>query len=51
MIDKRPSLIARCTGVADVVTPVDFARENDLLVAVRGGGITWPAMASATTAS
>jgi hypothetical protein len=38
MIDKRPALIARCTGVADVVTAVDFARENDLLVAVRGGG-------------
>jgi FAD/FMN-containing dehydrogenase len=38
MIDKRPALIARCTGVADVGTAVDFARENDLLVAVRGGG-------------
>jgi FAD/FMN-containing dehydrogenase len=38
MIDKRPALIARCTGVADVVTAVDFARENKLLVAVRGGG-------------
>jgi FAD/FMN-containing dehydrogenase len=38
MIDKRPALIARCTGVADVVTAVDFARETGLLVAVRGGG-------------
>ena len=38
MIDKRPALIARCTGVADIVTAVDFAREAGLLVAVRGGG-------------
>ncbi|WP_123533376.1 FAD-binding oxidoreductase [Halosimplex salinum] len=38
MIDKRPALIARCRSVGDVVSAVDFARENDLLVAVRGGG-------------
>jgi FAD/FMN-containing dehydrogenase len=38
MVDKRPGLIARCTGVADVVAAVQFAREHDLLVAVRGGG-------------
>ena len=38
MIDKRPALIARCRGVADVISAVDFAREHDLLVAVRGGG-------------
>ncbi len=38
MIDRRPGLIARCTGVADVIAAVNFARENDLLVAVRGGG-------------
>jgi len=37
-IDKRPALIARCTGVVDVVRAVEFAREHDLLVAVRGGG-------------
>jgi FAD/FMN-containing dehydrogenase len=37
-IDKRPALIARCTGVADVISCVNFARENNLLVAVRGGG-------------
>jgi hypothetical protein len=37
-IDKHPGLIARCSGVADVVAAVTFARENELLVAVRGGG-------------
>ena len=38
MIDRRPALIARCAGTADVVTAVNFAREEGLLVAVRGGG-------------
>src|ERR1700751_4838800 len=38
MIHKKPRLIARCVDVADVIRSVDFARENDLLVAVRGGG-------------
>ncbi len=38
MIDKRPALIARCTGAADVAAAVAVAREHDLLVAVRGGG-------------
>ena len=38
MIDRHPALIARCTGVADVRSAVRFAREHDLLVAVRGGG-------------
>jgi FAD binding domain/Berberine and berberine like len=37
-IDKHPGIIARCSGVADVVDAVNFARENELLVAVRGGG-------------
>jgi FAD/FMN-containing dehydrogenase len=37
-IDRRPALIARCTGVADVIEAVTFARTNHLLVAVRGGG-------------
>src|SRR2546430_2012366 len=38
MIDRRPALIARCAGVADVITCVNVARANDLLTAVRGGG-------------
>ncbi len=38
MIDKRPALIARFTGVADVIDAVNFACTNDLLVSVRGGG-------------
>jgi FAD/FMN-containing dehydrogenase len=37
-IDRSPACIARCTGVADVVAAVRFARERDLLVAVRSGG-------------
>jgi FAD/FMN-containing dehydrogenase len=38
MIDKTPALIARCAGVADVIAAVNFARAQQLLVAVRGGG-------------
>lgn len=38
MIDRYPALIARCAGVADVVGSVNFARENSLVLAVRGGG-------------
>jgi len=38
MIDRRPSLIVRCRGVADVIAAVNFARDHRLLVAVRGGG-------------
>src|ERR1700722_5074318 len=38
MIDRRPAVIARCTGAADVLACVRFARENQILVAVRGGG-------------
>ena len=38
MADRHPVLIARCTRVDDVVTAVRFAREHDLVIAVRGGG-------------
>ena len=37
MFDRKPSLIARCAGVADVISCVNFARTNELLVSVRGG--------------
>jgi FAD/FMN-containing dehydrogenase len=37
-IDRRPALIARCAGADDVVEAVRFAREQELLVSVRGGG-------------
>jgi FAD/FMN-containing dehydrogenase len=37
-IDKHPGLIARCSGVVDIVRAVKFARANDLLAAVRSGG-------------
>jgi FAD/FMN-containing dehydrogenase len=38
MIDKKPGLIAKCRGTADVITCVKFAREHAILIAVRGGG-------------
>lgn len=38
MIDRRPSLIARCTDVADVMAAVEYGRDNHLLTAIRGGG-------------
>ena len=38
MIDRRPALIARCTGPDDVAKVVSFARDRGLLLAVRGGG-------------
>jgi FAD/FMN-containing dehydrogenase len=38
VIDAHPALVARCRGVADVITSVDFARDHDLPLSVRGGG-------------
>jgi FAD/FMN-containing dehydrogenase len=38
MIDRKPGLIVRCTTTADVTRAVRFAREHDLILAVRGGG-------------
>ncbi len=38
MIDKYPAMIIKCADVADVIESVNFGRQNDLLVAVRGGG-------------
>ena len=41
-IDRRPAVIARCTGTADVMHALEFARDEDLEVAVRGGGHSVP---------
>lgn len=38
MIDRRPALVAYCRDVADVITTVGFARDNGVVLAVRGGG-------------
>jgi FAD/FMN-containing dehydrogenase len=38
LINKRPALIGQCVGVADVVEGINLAREQDLLLSVRGGG-------------
>jgi FAD/FMN-containing dehydrogenase len=43
-IDRRPALIARCAGVADVIAAVRFARQTGVLVAVRGGGHSFPGL-------
>jgi FAD/FMN-containing dehydrogenase len=38
LVDRRPVVIVRCSGVADIATAFEFAKDNDLEVAVRGGG-------------
>jgi FAD/FMN-containing dehydrogenase len=49
-IDRRPALIARCTGVADVIEAVRFARGSQLPVAVRSGGHSFPGLSVADNA-
>jgi len=46
MIDKRPAMIARCASVTDVVNTVTFAREESLMLAVRGGGHSFAGFSS-----
>lgn len=38
MVDRRPALIARCLGAADVIACVEFARAQGLLLSIKGGG-------------
>jgi FAD/FMN-containing dehydrogenase len=46
MIDKRPALIARVADVADIIAAVNFGRDNNALIAIRGGGHNGPGFAS-----
>jgi FAD/FMN-containing dehydrogenase len=46
MIDKHPKVIARCTDAADVMAAVNYARDNKLLLAIRGGGHSGPGLGS-----
>jgi len=38
MIDRKPAVVARCLGIADVIACVKFARENEILLCIKGGG-------------
>jgi hypothetical protein len=51
LIDRRPALIVQCSGTADVVDAVDFAREQRLDVSIRGGAHNVAGNAVTTTAS
>jgi FAD/FMN-containing dehydrogenase len=47
MIDRQPAVVARCRGIADVIACVQFARENDLLLCIKGGGHNIAGLATA----
>src|SRR2546425_13038978 len=47
MIDKRPAVVVRCQGVADVIAAVKAARAEGLTIAVRGGGHSVPGFGTA----
>lgn len=50
MIDRKPAVVARCLGTADVMACVQFARENDLLLCIKGGGHNIAGLATADNA-
>ena len=50
MIDKRPAVVVRCTGVADVIAAVKAARDAGLAIAIRGGGHSVPGFGTADDA-
>jgi FAD/FMN-containing dehydrogenase len=47
MIDRKPAAVARCLGSADVIAAVRFARENDILLCIKGGGHNIAGLAAA----
>ena len=47
MIDRRPAAVARCLGSADVIACVQFARDNDILLCIKGGGHNIAGLATA----
>ena len=47
MIDRKPAVVARCLGSADVIACVKFARENDILLCIKGGGHNIAGLATA----
>jgi FAD/FMN-containing dehydrogenase len=47
MIDRQPAVVARCLGVADVIASVQFARDNDILLSIKGGGHNIAGLATA----
>jgi len=47
MIDRKPAVVARCLGIADVIACVQFARENELLLCIKGGGHNIAGLATA----
>ena len=50
MIDRRPALVVRCLGVADVIACVRFASEHNLLLCIKGGGHNIAGLATANGA-
>ncbi len=47
MIDRKPALVARCRGISDVIACVQFAREHNLLLCIKGGGHNIAGLATA----